>query len=313
MAYIVSTYLNGIKVDSQSVAKSSELKDNPYVEFNKKIRLTETAGDVFTGGENGETTGQGHQEARDAFESYAFNILNVPLTDKDELKAYYNYTKRQREEYGVKFQMVCPYVEDTNFNYEGVIQYGNTVKDSGVDPVTSLSYWIAGAEAGCQIQNSVMGEAYTGRYNVDAKVTRARQIEAINKGILLFHNVGNVPVVLKDINSLTTITSDDSDKKSEDFKNNQTIRVVDGRATQISQIFNNRYLAKMANTDVNRAMLKTEVINTALELANIQAIEPYDESLTSFEMGNTIRDVIGYEAIQPTNAMEKLFMTISVI
>lgn len=313
MAFIVKTIVNGEEVDSQKVSNAKELNDNSFVKFKKKIRLEETAGDVFSGGTNGETTGEGHQRARDAFESYAFNVLAVPVKDKTELTAYANYTKRQREEYGVKFQMVCPYIEGQDYNYEGIIQYGNKTKDEGHDPVTSLCYWIAGAEAGCEIQNSVMAKEYNGSLTPDANLTRAQERRAIKEGIFVFHSVDRVPVVLKDINSLITINSKKDEQKTEDFKNNQTIRVLDGRSTEIALLFNTFYLAKYGNTDVNRAQLKSDIIRGGQALAAKQAIQPYDESAVDFQMGNTITDVIGYEELQPVNAMEKLFMSIQLI
>lgn len=313
MAFIVTTIVNGEEVDSQKVSNAKELEDNSFVKFNKKIRLEETAGDVFSGGSNGETTGEGHQKARDAFESYAFNTLAVPVKDPTELTAYYNYTKRQREEYGVKFQMVCPYVEGQDYNYEGVIQYGTKIKDDGYDPVTSLCYWIAGAEAGCEIQNSVMAKEYNGVFTPDANITRAQERKAIKDGIFVFHSVDRIPVVLKDINSLLTINSKKDEQKTEDFKNNQTIRVLDGRATEIALLFNTFYLAKYGNTEVNRSQLKSDIIRGGQNLAAKQAIQPYDESSVDFQMGNTITDVIGWESIQPVNAMERLFMTITML
>lgn len=314
MAFIVTTVIDGKEYDVQHVSSAAELKDNSFVKFDRHVRLEETAGDVFVGGTNGPVTGGSHQEARDVFENYAFNILAVPTSDKIELDAYSAYTIRQRDEYGVKFQMVCPFIYNQDYNHEGIIQVGTEVLDEGVeDPKVPLVYWVAGAEAGCQIQNSVMAMTYDGSFKPDSNLTRAEMKKMIDDGIFVFHNVDRVPTVLKDINSLVKISVSDADKKSEDFKENQTIRVLDGRCVQIANIFNTTYLGKYGNTEANRSLLKNDIVDAAIELANIQAIQPYNEESATIAMGNTIRDVVMSEELQPVNAMERLFFTITLV
>lgn len=309
--YTVHTFLNGIEVDVQNVNSAKDLKANAFVEFDNEAELQATAGVRLMGGTSSPDSEELHEQARNAFESYAFNIL-LCASDNEEIQdKYIEYTKEMRDEYGVKHQLVIPYIErEVPVNHEGIIQVGNTVSDEGVVPYAHV-YWLAGAEAGCRVQDSVMAKAYDGSLNIQADVTRAQMEEAIEKGIILFHRDGNEIVVLKDLNSLIHIEEKDVEKKNEDFKQNQTVRVLDMVALESAKVFNKNFLGKVPNDDIGRAELRNQLIKIRTELATRRAIQPYDEGNLTIMQGKTISDVIGYDALQPINAMEKLFLTIS--
>lgn len=312
--YIVTTLVNGKEVHTQEVSKASELKDNDFVVFNKEAELEAEAGDEFTGGTNGTVTGESYEKARNAFESYGFNILGLPVYDPDIQKAFVAYTIRLREEYGIKFQLVMPYNEETGeINHEGVITYLNKTTDPGYDSDTSLTYWLAGAEAGCEVQNSIVGKVYDGSFNVEADVTRAQQQAAIDGGKILFHKDGNDVEILKDINTLTTIDDTTKHSKNDDFKQNQTIRVIDGICLETAKIFNKYFLGKENNDEIGRNALKNELIKIREQYATLRAIKPYDPAALKLTEGDTIRHVMGTDEIKPTNAMEVLQMAISIL
>ena len=312
--FIVHTYLEGIEVDSQNVETAGQLKDNSFVDFDPTVVLKEDAGIVFTGGTDGEADTEAHNNARNAFESYGFNILAVPSVDKEVQDAYISYTKRMRDEYGLKFQTLMPAIErETSVNYEGVIQYGNEISDAGYDPQTSLCYWLAGAEAGAAINESCMGKTYDGNFTVKADLTRLQMQEAIKGGILVFHRVGTDSVILKDINSLVSIKAQDQNRLNDDFKQNQTIRVIDGLATEFATIFNTEFLGKYANDEPGRAELRNKFIKVCQAYATRRAIQPFDEANLQINEGPTIRDVTGSVGFQVINAMEFLYLYLNVI
>lgn len=300
----VVTYFQADKVDSQIVSTAAELIDNDYVNFKKDATLQATAGEVFTGGTNGEVTGEMHQNFLDKIESYAFHCLCCPSMDKTTKLLYIAFTKRMREEIGAKFQTVV-YREEAD--YEGVINVKNKVEDKTASE-SSLVYWVAGAIAGCAINKSNTNKAYHGEYSIHTDFRQEELKTALQNGEFVFHKVGQEVKVLSDINSLISFTNE----KSEDFQSNQTVRVLDQIATDIASLFHKKYLGKIQNNASGRAAFLVDLITYYKELENQQAIEGFEREDIAIEKGNDKKSVVIYGAVAPVNSMEKLYMTIVV-
>jgi hypothetical protein len=114
--------------------------------------------------------------------------------------------------------------------------------------------------------------------------------------------------VLEDVNSLVTTTVD----KGDDFKYNQTIRVIDQIANDIAKIFNTKYLGKIPNNNSGRVSLWADIVAHHRQLETIQAIENFDSSLVTVEQGATKRSVVVNDVVQVVNAMAQLYMTVVV-
>lgn len=311
MGYIVRTLVDGVEVDIQAVNDATELKDNEFVTFNKEQELSVNGGDTFSGGADKEVDEKAHQAARDLFENIDFNILAVPTKDKEEQDRYIEYVKTLRDD-GVKFQIVMPAIlRNEPVNYEGVIEYVNKVEDPVKDESTDLCYWLAGAEAGCKVQNSCTAKVYDGTFNVSAKVTRAEQSKAIKGGKILFHTVGDDVVILKDINTLVSISKDDLESKSKDFSSNQVVRVLDGISTETANVFNTYFLGKRPNNDTGRAELKNQLLKIREHYQQINAIDEYDSSQLVIMQGQKLNEVIGRDGIRPLQAMDTLYFQIT--
>lgn len=312
--YTVHTYLNGIEVDTQKVNGMEYLKDNDFVIFDREKELEENAGINFEGGDNGEVSANSHEEARNAFESYTFNTLVCPVGDEEEQKKYIDYTKLMRDTYGVKFQTVVSRIDerDKPINHEGIIEVGTTVANEDANPY-DIVYWVAGNEASCRVQDSCVANAYTGNFTLSAKVNRSQMEDAINNGVLIFHMDGDRPVILKDINTLTDIEEKDAEHKHIDMRQNQTMRVLDYVVLESARIFNSMFLGRVPNDDIGRSALRSELLKVRNDLATIRAIAPYDEGNLNIIEGKDAVSVIGYDAIQPLNCMEKLYLHINFI
>ncbi len=278
--------------------------DNDYVNFKKDATLQATAGEVFTGGTNGEVTGEAHQSFLDKIESYAFHCLCCPSMDKTTKLLYLAFTKRMREEIGAKFQTVV-YREEAD--YEGVINVKNKVEDKTASE-SSLVYWVAGAIAGCAINKSNTNKTYHGEYSIYTDFRQEELKTALQNGEFVFHKVGQEVKVLSDINSLISFTNE----KSEDFQSNQTVRVLDQIATDIASLFHKKYLGKIQNNASGRAAFLVDLITYYKELENQQAIEGFEREDIAIEKGNDKKSVVIYGAVTPVNSMEKLYMTVVV-
>lgn len=301
----VITSIDGYVVDLQTVTTSAELKSNDFVDF-KTSELTLTSGAKLTSGTNlSEVTGTQHQAFLDLLESYSFNIVGCTAKDSIIQKLYINWTKRMRDEVGVKFQCIV-YREDAD--YEGVINIQNKVLDEGV-PENALVYWLTGAEASCLVNASLTNTKYDGEYTIDTKYTQSQLETGIKAGQLLFHNNAGEPYVLTDINSLTTITVE----KGEDFTSNQVVRVLDQIGNDIALLFNKKHLGHTRNNESGREALWKDIVAHHEELERIQALENFDPKAVTVEKGPTKKSVIVNDPVTPVACMEILYMTVVVM
>ncbi len=299
----VITYIGTTKVDTQTVALATELVANSYVTFKSTATLAATAGVALEGGTNLATiTGTEYQTALDKLESYSFNTLGCISTTELIKALFVAYTKRMRDEVGVKFQTVIyNYVAD----YEGIINVKNKVTDSG-KAESSAVYWVVGAEAGCAVNKSNTNLTYDGEYTIDVNYKQSELETAINAGEFAFHKVGTTVRVLSDINSFTTFVSD----KNSDFSLNQVIRILDQIGNDIAVLFNTRYLGKIQNNEAGRVSFWNDIVTYNKELETLNAVENFKSEDVVVLAGTDKRSVVVTNAVQPVCAMEKLYMTV---
>lgn len=298
--YDVSTYLDSKEVDKQTIKTVSELVDNDYVTF-KMQEIAVTAGKALTGGTNGDTSGEAHQKFLDKLESYQVNAIGCTAKDEATSNLYVAYAKRLRDALGIKFQVV---LFNNAANYEGVIN----VKNTTVEDESALVYWVTGIIAGCEINKSNTNKTYDGEYSVNTDYTQSQLEASIDNGEFVLHKVGDEVRVLVDINSLVDVTSE----KGEEFKSNQTIRVLDQIATDVASVFNSKYLGKIANNEAGRTSLWTDIVTLFKDYQTLQAIENFKDEDIKVEIGNDKKSVTIDTNVQVINAMEKLYMTVVV-
>lgn len=293
----VETYLDQELVDSQTAAKIEELEDNDYVTFSGEGDLTAAAGTYLTGGTTTAATGSGYTDFLEAAEAEDFNVLVYNGTDETTKKLFVNFTKRMREEEGVKFVTVLH--DHAEADHEGVISVG-TAKE--------LVYWAAGATAGAEVNESLTNVVYDGEYEVDAKMKKSEYIKGIQAGQFLFYEEDGQLRVLRDINSFTSFEA----AKNSDFSSNRVMRVLDSIANDVANIFSKYYLGKQSNNANGRNLLKAEILAYHEELMKIEAIENFTADDITVEKGTEKQDVVVYESVQPVDAMEKLYMKVEV-
>lgn len=288
----VALYMDSVVVFSQTVASTSELSENEFVTW-KDAALTVTAALPFSGGADGATSATSYQNALDTFESHYFNVLVCPVADYVDL--YVAYTKRMRDEVGVKFQTVVPKIVAAD--YEGVVQL--------LEAQANGIYWVAGALAGCAENASCTNKTYDGELAINKKYTRVELEGYIKKGVFMFHDVEGETRVLIDINSLTTFTPE----KNEAFSSNQVIRVADGCSMDAARIFNNNFLGKVQNDAAGRVSLWNAILSNRREREVIRAIDLYDSGLLKVVQGEKRNSAVVTEVIVPISSMEKLYLT----
>ena len=243
-------------------------------------------------------------DAINTLEAYDFNVL---CAYGDDPSAYITAVKTWRDDMGKKCQVVVYNQEKPD--YEGVINVVSTVT-ADEDHKSVVDYglvaWVAGAEAGCKINASCTNMIYDGEYTVVVNKTQRELEECIKNGQLAFHLVYGDVRVLEDLSSFVTVTAD----KGEDFKYNQTIRVIDQIANDIAKLFNTKYSGKIPNNESGRVSLWGDIVAHHRQLEEVQAIENFDSSLLTVAQGNTKKSVVVNDAVTVVNAMAQLYMTL---
>lgn len=261
-------------------------------------------------------------DALNALEPYEFNVLclnsHIEYSPEVYLSIYSEIVKiiaYWRDELGKKCQLVMyDHAEfDDNSgniipnskNYEGVILVSTYSPTAFVD----LSPWVAGAVAACPVNSSCTNMRYNGELtNLWYPQTSQELAQYLNAGYFILHNVYGEMRVLEDINSLVEFTTE----KGEDFKYNQTIRVIDQIANDISKLFNTKYLGKIPNNKSGRDSLWADIVKHHRELERLQAIEAFDATQLTVEQGDTKKSIIVNDVITVVNAMAQLYMTVVV-
>lgn len=309
-AYDVSTYLDGVCVDKQTVKTVGELTANAFVDFKSTATLEVTSGTPLTGGTDiaaSAITGDTHQAFLDALEAYAFNTLCCPSDSSTIVNLYANYTERMRDEVGAKFQLVA--WKPASVDYEGTIGVWNTATHPTISNVDehAIVYWATGAHAGIAVNKSLTNYKYDGELTLNTDYTQADLEAAIKAGKFMFHNVNGVTRVLDDINTLLTL----SDTKGEVFQSNQTMRVCDQIANDAAVVFNTRYVGVVPNDAAGRASLWGDIVKLIQELEKIRAVEDFDPDTVTCEQGDKKKAVLlTVNGLNVINAMAQLYMSV---
>lgn len=245
------------------------------------------------------------EDVANALEPYEFNVLCLYGDEDAFITAGINTIKTWRDEMGKKCQAVV-YNTD-KVDHEGVINVVSTVADEGANPY-ALTAWVAGAMAGCKVNESCTNKLYDGEYTIVTDKTQSQLEDCIKNGQVAFHLVYGDVRMLEDINTLTTTTAD----KGEDFKSNQTIRVIDQIANDIAKLFNTKYLGKIPNNASGRVSLWADIVAHHRELEKIAAIDTFDSTMLTVEQGANKKSVVVNDVITVINSMAQLYMTVVV-
>lgn len=299
----VKTLIDGAVYEIQTVDTSASLVDNSFLSFKKSAVLAETAGAPLAGGTDGNAvTGELYQAFLDQIETYTFNCLGCPTKDEAVIGLFTAFTKRMRDELGIKIQTIV--YKAVNADYEGIISVDN--KARGLEH--GLVYWTAGASAACALNKSNTNRVYDGEYVVETPHTQGQLADAIEAGKFVFHKVGDTIRVLRDINTLVTFT----EEKNGDFSDNQTIRILDAIGNNVAGIFSEKYMGRIPNDDAGRVSLWNDIITYMKSLVETRAIEPFETNTATVYKGETKRSVVAELPVTPINCMEQLYMTVVV-
>jgi Phage tail sheath C-terminal domain/Phage tail sheath protein subtilisin-like domain len=304
----ITTVVDGVVRDVQTVADVASFVTNDWVMISGAGTLTDTAGTPLVGGTSG--TAGTYDNFYDALGSSTvlWNTVAIPATT--EATAATTFIRNMRETEGRYVQAVVNNATDPN--YEGVIntRAQGYIYENGerVEP-TVFTVWLAGAQAGAQIDQSNTYKVVQGAVDIINPLKNSEIEEALTAGyiVLCTRQDGKV-VIEQDINSLVEYTQD----RPRDWSKNRIVRTLDDIATSIRKSFESNYIGKVDNNKSGRTILKADIVSLFNQLAEIGAIRDFDSSKDiTIEQGETIDSVIASISVYPVDSMERLFAVIT--
>lgn len=298
-----TTVFRNKTVDVQRVESGQLPQSNLYVDFsgtaptgNKTLTLAN--------GVDGTVQNTEVQAFLNGLDTQNFSVLALG-TDEETTKALVVEKVKEWRSFG---RGVVAVLNDyAKADYEGIISLANglTLSDGTKLTAKEAVYYIAGASASAGT-NALTYHVYEDAIDCERK-SDGETIKLLNAGNMLFTYRNGKVLIEQDINTLTTLTDD----KGIDFTKNKLIRTMDAINTSVQNIFAEQFIGKMANDLDGREVFKQHVITEVLDkLVEQRAIEYTVEELT-VEPGKSKESILVGLVIKLTDAMEKLYMTVT--
>lgn len=307
--HTITTLMDGIEVDKQTVANYGEFKANGFITIGGSGTLTPGTKNLANGADTPAAGEPEYKGALDLFKKNNFNVICYTGTNSTIKNNIVNFVRELREDEGVKIQAV---LSDLEVDYEGVIVVENGVILScgHVLEAKDACAWVAGATAGANVNQSNTGKVYEDAIDVNPRLLKSEMEKKANAGKFIFKVDNNQRVsVVYDINSLTTFTP----PKTKTFRKNRAVRTFDGIANDLNSIWENNYMGKIDNTEDGRSLYRASLVEYFKALQNLNAIQNFSPEDVVIEPGVDTDAIVVRVNIQPVDSAEKLYMEISVI
>lgn len=305
----VNTFLRSELMDTQTVKEIDSLVENDWVTFSGTGAPTEHAGFPLENGVNGSVENSAYSELFNKIKSKNFNTLGLPyLTDEATKSSATTIVKELRDK-GKKVQVVLD--DYSKANYEGVISTAGQGYKTETEEVQKEGFvsFLTGLTAGTEVNKS---NTY---FMLDHAVTIINELsdekieEALKSGqIVLSYRIDERVIIERDINTLTSYRED----TNESFSKNRVIRVLDEINNTIATTYQVNYVGKVDNNEAGRDAFRVDVISYLTSLQSINAIKDFSSDDVEVLAGNDSDSIICNIAITPVDAMEKLYMTVTV-
>jgi hypothetical protein len=308
--FIVQTLLDGQAVDSQDVTAISGLVSNDYIDWSGTGTLAVNTGVSLAGGTNGEAGLTNYSAFLDALELEQFNIVIYDGTNATARDAYIDFVKRLSNREGIKCQAVVSNATPNPDN-ECVINcypHSLTLSDGSVLQPEELTWWVGGAQAGANVNESLTYVTHPNAVDFSPKLNSAAQEEAILGGqFALISNKGNVQV-LTDINTFRTFAVE----KGKAFSKNRVVRTVFGLCNDIYDVFSKNYIGAVSNDEEGRKALKGEIIGLMNRYQGIRALQNVEADDVTVLRGVDSDAVVIEIYCQPVDSIEKIYINITI-
>jgi hypothetical protein len=97
-----------------------------------------------------------------------------------------------------------------------------------------------------------------------------------------------------------------------EFKKNRVMRVLNQFCNDVYEHFSNYFIGKVDNNDAGRNLLRGWIIGYLNEMQANNGVQNFVADDVSVAAGNSIDSVVIDVAIQPTDSVEKIYLSVTV-
>lgn len=307
-----NVYLDGDltnPIESFDGIGSNSEKSGKYVLVRYGGANVEKAKGRLTGGSDGTTPDASIYDAFfTALKTTAFDVLIYDGKDATLKSTFASFVKDQSNEEGKRCQCVLSeYVADN----ECIISCASqsvTLDTGAVLKPEQLTWWVGGASAGANVNESLTYSCYPGAVDIEPKLTRSEQEAQIEGGNFALISQFDKIQVLTDINSFTTF----SVEKGKAFRKNRVVRTVFGLCNDIYKTFALYYIGAVHNDEEGRKALKAEILNLMLKYQGNRALQNVVVDDVTVNKGVDSDAVVIEINCQPVDSIEKIYINITI-
>lgn len=307
-SFLVTTMVDGDVVDEQTAAQVSDLVANEWVTFSGNGALSANTGTALTNGADGTVQDAAYSTFLTNIEPYQFDILIYDGNSSTVQTAMTSFVQRMCEENGQWCQLVASGLTNPDSQYVINNEVGVILSDGTTLTPQQVTWWLGGAEAGANYNESLTYAQYPGAVDVSPKLTNSQIIDGINSGELILFEEFGVVKVETDINSLVTYTPD----TGKIFRKNRVMRLCSSIANDIYQQFSASYIGRVNNNTEGQALFKSAIVGYMLQLQGAQAIQNFSADDVEVSTGSESDSIVVNIAVQAVNSVEKVYMTVTV-
>lgn len=309
-SFDVQTIVDGAVTDIQTAATIGDLVANTWVTFSgtASIALSANAGTALTGGADPTVSAADDAAFLTAIEPYTFDILAYDGEEQTVVDAYVTFIKRMNEAVGRKCQLVVGNFTGINSKYVISAYNGVNLADGSSLDDKQVVWWLAGAEAGALYYQSLTYAQYPTAVSANPKLTDDAAAAAILAGQIAFVDDFGIVKICSDIDTKTTVTP----TEGAEFKKNRVMRVIMQFCNDVYEHFANYYIGKVDNNDDGRSLLRAWIIGYLNEMMANNGIQNFTAEDVEVLPGNDIDAVAINVAIQPVDAIEKVYVAVTV-
>lgn len=306
----VIIYLRNLEVAKATVTSIDDLVslENDFVDFTGTGELIETSAIILEGGTNGQIESGVYDEYFNTLIKKKWDALGLPnVTALEDKKKVVSFIRKCREEKGKKVQAVI-YDYDLA-DYEGIIsvKQGYKTSDETVD-VNGFICFMAGLTAGSRVNKSNTYFVVPGAVEIINEIDDDSIEDELEKGnLILSYRQDEKVIIEKDINTFTSFTTE----KNKIFSKNRVVRTLDAIHNLSKDKFEKTYIGNVDNTENGRSIFKADICSSMEELSKMGAIEGFKAEDISISQGNDSESIVVELFAKPIDAIEKLYMSVS--
>lgn len=306
-------YIDGTDepIETMECSKTPFSKRGKYILVTHRLNSTVLIADktYLTGGVDGTTPDASIYDAFfTALKTTAFDVLIYDGKDATLKSTFASFVKDQSNEEGKRCQCVLSeYVADN----ECIISCASqsvTLDTGAVLKPEQLTWWVGGASAGANVNESLTYSCYPGAVDIEPKLTRSEQEAQIEGGNFALISQFDKIQVLTDINSFTTF----SVEKGKAFRKNRVVRTVFGLCNDIYKTFALYYIGAVHNDEEGRKALKAEILNLMLKYQGNRALQNVVVDDVTVNKGVDSDAVVIEINCQPVDSIEKIYINITI-